>query len=247
VETATLAELATAARLLADYRQVGYLADSTASLWSLINMAAQDARSFVLSSGGERLFAKRETWTLSSGTSGYLLDGTNGTYGSDSPLDRLLEVHLAWSTTHNERIDLVDEATFERLRQLVWGESCPKGWLIREQTLYLAPTPTTATTIALVYVPRYTTLVATTNALVGPEGFARLVALNAAFQMRGMKDLPTAFLEKQIAQCQAAMEQAIRRVTAHDGPRVRDVNPEGYPGDYYGMDYLLRREILPRP
>lgn len=234
-------------RRKAGERQSGYWTDDASAVTSLddlINEKIRGWRSWVMSRGGLQSFALRETWALVSGTASYVCDGTAATAGTDNALDRILELHVLWSDQHHERIEPIDEVVFERYSAIDWAEYGRKGYLFRAATLYFSPTPNVAKNVGIVYIPRFTVLSATTNTLVAPEGMAECVALEAACEIRGERDLSTAYVEKALARAEDHLREAVNRLHAHDLPKMRDVNPEGLGLGLYTDDYVER---LPPP
>ena len=226
MESFTLADLRRRARLYANERQAGRLTDAALSLDDLINEEARQARSWVLSSGGAQCYAVKETWSLRNGIAEYVCSGAVTTSGTDLAMDRLLELHIEWSATHHERIPIVDGATFEQLSQGTWAEYGRKGALLRGQSLFLAPTPSTTTTLSCEYVPRFTAFTTTDSSMLGPEGLAEIIALETAILVRGNVDKSTTVLERKLERARKWVVQAISRIVGHDCPKVRDVNPE---------------------
>ncbi len=246
MESVTLADLRIDCRQYSGQRQSGYFTDdasASTSLDRLINAKLRKLRSLLISKGGAQLYAKHETWSLVSGTADYKVDGSAAAAGTDSPLDRVLDVHLLWSATHKERVRGCTEAQFQRLAQGTWSEYADKGWLLREQTLYFSPTPLTTTSVDIVYIPRFTALSATTDTVTGPEGMRECIALEVGVQVRGELDLSTAYLEKQLADAREMMLDSAEAIMQRDPARIQDVSPEGIFDALYDENW----EPLPPP
>jgi len=240
VESRTLSDLRALVRFYADERQAGFVEDASTSLDYPINDAAREVRSWVLSHpGGRAVWQLRETFELSSGTAQYLLDGSASTAGTDLQVDVLGEVSLEWTTTSKERIEPVSEADWERLNGGTWGQSSSKGYVQRatctvtttgvqtwRQAMVFAPEPSGTTIVAVTYVPSYRAMTATTDAIVGPDGYGKAVALSVAIQVRGMQDDSTTYLEKQLIITRESMLAAVSRRQGNHSPQVVDVDPE---------------------
>ncbi len=235
METVTLAELRAAARLYADERQAGYVTDASNSIDVFINNAARTIRRLVLSyPGGRSFWSLRETFALVGAQAAYRIDGTNSTNGTDYQVESLGEVTLDWGSNQPERVDPMPDAEWERINSGAWGQNATKCYrqaatytgTVWGQTIVFAPTPTAAVTASVEYIPSFTKLVNSTDAITGPEGIGEAISLMTAIQLKGMQNEQAQYLQTQLQGVQEMMRTSIMNRQANFGPRVMDAHPD---------------------
>jgi hypothetical protein len=159
----TLQGLIDLARLYADQRPggaTGFVPDTgSGSVVTLINGACAEFYDLLVSSGGHEYFRKDQQISIVSGTAAYAL-------ASDFYQEQT--VHLEWNNQDWEYVAPFENA--ERMRLVnftTWGRRTPKGYRIfgaqtvaadQEAQIEFSPTPTTAVTCTVRYVPTFTNL-----------------------------------------------------------------------------------------
>jgi len=228
VEETTLSDIRALVRSLADEQLKGVFTDTR--LLPLINMKIRSVRSWALDlPHAYEYFATRETFSLTASQATYEL-GSGGSSELSSPAVQVLEVAILWATDRREIIEPVETREFHELSFFTWGEMIAKGMLVRHGSdgmeIEIAPTPTTASTVAVTYIPGITSLSSDSDTLVGPEGMADVVAVETAKFLPGMQGKPSQYLDQTEALARDAVKRALRNSAPRYGARVLDVAPE---------------------
>lgn len=233
--TVTLLQLQTDALLYADQRPGGATAhvNTTTELTRLINQAAKEFYDLLVAARGQEYFITSTTLALVAGTAAYSLPAAFYELGS---------ITLEWSTTDHEVVRplaaLADRADYTP--PSIWNRWSAKGYRLRgSQTavtqVEFSPTPTSAVTARVQYIPVMTELALTTDTINVANGWDKLVSLKVALEMLSIKGST-----KQRATTLELYEEQLARVTqmasdqdANEPGLIRDVNPEGraYFGD----------------
>jgi hypothetical protein len=226
----TLSQLRSDALLYADERpNSASTFITTTEANRLVNLALAELYDLLVSARGHEHY---ETVTEATAT----VAGT-ATVNLPSDFYQLLSLHLKWSATDIEPVGDLEHVA-DRHRLVNWGtwtQWSPKAFRIRGTVIEFFPTPATATTLQIRYIPAFTDLSMDASTFDGVNGWEKLVALRAAIEMRAINRQPGGELE-------ALYERELRRVeamaaerSAATPKRIRDAAPEmrfGWP--YHG-------------
>jgi hypothetical protein len=220
IQTVTGQQIIDLARLYADERPAGANAFiSTTDDLLLVNTAIQSMHDLLLSLGGEDYFAVDASLVTVPSTATVTLPAT---------FYRLISLHVNWGTNRNEEIH---ELPGEGDRYLLtdfngWGEGTRKAFRIVANTLELYPTPTTAQTLIMRYVPVATELASLADTTPSINGWHKLCALQIAAEMRMVRGQPNGMLQQAYARELERIETIAAERTQNEPARVRDVYPE---------------------
>ncbi len=223
--TITRAQIRARARLHADFPNAdqGKL-DTELNL--LIDDACAEYYDQLVAIRGPGYFEASDTISIISGTQSY-----------DLPEDfyQLRTVVLEWGNDEHEPMRALSEretTTFANLGQ--WQQWADKGYVVRgtqlgANTIAFYPSPRTAVTARVRYVPTYTAFTADSGAggtIDCANAWWKLIAIVVAKEFRGLLGLPTGHLEAlEMKQIQRVNEMATERL--QDEPaRILDVSPE---------------------
>ena len=219
-KSVTLTQLQTDARLYSDHRPSGasvFINDT--EITRLINLALGDLYDLLLAARGHEYYADEDTISVVSGTSRYNLP---------SDFYELLSATLEWGTTNHEPVDSFEHVK-DRYRLNNWANWAawgPKGYRIRGAQIELLPSPTSAVTMRIQYVPAFTDLSSGSDTFDGVNGWEKLVALMVAKEMRIIQGQPFSYLDKLISEERARIEALAADRAASDPRTVREVYPE---------------------
>ena len=209
------------ARLYADQRTAS---ESTAfvnstELNSLINLALSELYDELVKAAGEQFYATNTTLSVVAGTS---------TYSLPALFYQLCDVHLEWATDDLEPVTPLMAAT-ERYKfaGAQWSPWELKAYRLTGDSLVFIPTPTSAVTANVRYVPAITDLVNDSDTFNGVNGWEKLVALRAAGELLAIYSKPNGHVLQ-------LYERELERVRGLANDRdseqnheVRDTYPEG--------------------
>lgn len=220
----TLLQLRTGARLLANERPSGsavFITDT--ELTTIANSRCREFYDYLLAMHGDERFEAETNPTPSATVSG------TATYALPTTTYRLLSVHLRWAANRNEPVHkLTNVDDRERLYDdATWSEDAPKAYRLRGTLLEFFPTPTTAVTVVLRHVPTFTDLSLDADAIDDINGWARLVMLGMAIDVRNINSEPASFLQEQFDRTLERVETLAGEREPNEPARIRDVNPEG--------------------
>jgi hypothetical protein len=230
--TVTLTQLQADALLYCDQRPGGSTSHiNTTELTRLINQAAKEFYDLLVASRGQEYFITSTTLAVVAATASYALPAA---------FYELSSVTLEWSTTDHEIVRplaaLADRADYTP--PTVWNRYSAKGYRLRgSQTaamqLEFVPTPTSAVTARVQYIPVMTELVAGGDTINVANGWDKLITLKAALEILSIKGST-----KQRATIRELFDEQLERVTAmapdqdaNEPGRIRDVQRSG---DYMG-------------
>lgn len=218
----TLANLRSRARTYAEERPGGttvFLTDP--ELTVIINDCIKELYDILVAARGHEFYISSANLALVAGTE---------TYNLPADFYELEDVQLVWSATEVEPVQAFERNESDWYRNFTtWGRWTPKAFRLSGGSIQFLPTPKSAVTATLIYIPTFTDLSGDSQTFDGVNGWELLVTLEAAIAIRAMQKLETGPLEmrrdRQLARIQAlASERA-----ANHPQRVRDVCPEGVP------------------
>ncbi len=229
--TVTLTQLQTDALLYCDQRPGGSTSHvHTTELTRLINQAAKEFFDLLVAARGQEYFITSTTLAVVAGTAAYSLPAAFYELGS---------VTLEWSTTDHEIVrplaSLADRADYTP--PTIWNRYSAKGYRLRGSQsavtqIEFVPTPTSAVTARVQYIPVMTELVNAGDTLQTANGWDKLISLKVALEMLSIKGST-----KQRSTIRELFDEQLERVTAmavdqdaNEPGRIRDVQ---HRGDFY--------------
>jgi hypothetical protein len=230
--TVTLTQLQTDALLYCDQRPGGSTSHiNTTELTRLINQAAKEFYDLLVASRGQEYFITSTPVSVVANTSSYALPAA---------FYELSSLTLEWSTTDHEIVRplaaIADRADYTP--PTVWNRYATKGYRMRgsqsaAMQLEFVPTPTSAVTARVQYIPVMTELVAGGDTINVANGWDKLITLKAALEILSIKGST-----KQRATIRELFDEQLERVKemapdqdANEPGRIRDVQRGG---DYMG-------------
>lgn len=224
--TITRADIRTRVRTHADFPNAdqGKL-DTVVNL--LIDDACAEYYDLLVSVRGQEYFQSTGTLSVVAGTA---------TYSLPADFYQLISATIEWASDEHEVLNSIasERETASYTNLATWDRASTKGFRIRgtqggTNTFALYPTPRTACTIRLRYVPVYTAFTADTGAggtIDCVNAWWSMIVFKVATQFRGMLGLPTDHLRIEFdAQLKRVTEMATERLT--DEPhRIVEVQPE---------------------
>lgn len=235
----TRATIRNNARLYADQRPGGgstFIIDEEYN--RLIGLALAELYDRLVAARGQEYYEKEDT----------SITTANGTANYNLPADyyQMLSVDLLWGTRLEPVPALEHVADRSRFNDAPWDEGCGKAFRVRSPTtptdpssahrIQFFPTPTSAVSVVLRYVP--TCPVLTQDAGIGGSfdgvnGWDRAVSLRVAIEARIIEKVSANDLRSLYeAELERIDQMAADRV-ASTASRIRDVNPEGLPTDVW--------------
>jgi hypothetical protein len=218
MRTVTLAQLKRMSRLYADERPGGanaFISDD--ELRDLINSHIADEYDLLIHAGGHERY---ETIDTSEAT-------VSGTATIDLPDDfyELLSLHLVWGTRQLEPVDALDSVADRRdVANLgVWARDAEKYFRRRGAYIEFFPTPTTATTVELRYVPTAPILTAEEATFDGVNGWERMICYRVAAEMLAIASKSPATMMALYQAEREKLELLAHQATASHPDRIRDV------------------------
>lgn len=222
-QVVTLAELRSGAYLYADERPGG--TDSvldTVEVDRIINGVLSELYELFVSAREDDGYTKTKTGTTVASQASYTLP-------DDFFERRALE--LNWSATDIEEVQQIQLG--ERNQYILnnsWGRGSPKGFRMlsvsgqRKLTFY--PTPTSAVTYTLFYIPKCPVLQNPADEFDVVNGGGKLVSLGAAIEMRAIVQNEASDLKQMYAEQYERVREMARDREATAPIRIRDVQPE---------------------
>jgi hypothetical protein len=217
------------ARLYSDQRPGGNSAfipdsdqsvNSVASVTDLVNLALAELYDLLVGAGGEEFYVTSAALPVVAGTALYSLPAT---------FYRFSGLSLNWSadsqeevpriSTPRQRVDLMNGAS--------WAERYRKGCRIQGAQLELVPTPTSAVSGTLYYIPTCPKLAADTDTFDGVNGWEKMVALRVACEMRAIEERPYTDLEGLYERERRRIESLVSEREGAHPAQIVDVDPEG--------------------
>lgn len=222
-QAVTLAELRSGAYLYADERPGG--TDSVlepVEVDRIINGVLSELWELFVSAREDDGHTKSKTGATVANQASYSLP-------DDFFQRRALE--LNWSAQDIEEVDQIQLS--ERNQYTLnntWGRGSPKGFRMLnvsgQRKLVLYPTPTSAVTYTLFYVPKAPLLMNPADEFDVVNGGGKLVSLGAAIEMRAIMQNEASDLKQMYADQFARVERMARDREATVPNRIRDVHPE---------------------
>lgn len=221
MKTVTLLQLRTDARLYADQRVASETnAFITATeLTRLINLQIGELYDMLVAARGHEHYATSGTVSVVAGTAGYNLP---------SDFYQLQAVNLEWASDDVEPVEPLNHQQDIWLHQnysYSWQRWSRKAYRLRGSQIVFYPTPTSAVTARLYYVPTFTDLSADADTFNGVNGWEKVVALGVAIEMLEIEESGSG------ARLQAAFDRQLERIEGLAADRdastelqVRDVS-----------------------
>lgn len=168
------------ARLYADQRTSTFLTDTEVS--RLVNLQIGELYDLLVEARGHEFYATSDTIAIAAGTAAYNLP---------DDFYQLLALNLEWVDDDHEPVDpLNHQGDIWRYADIEWQRWSAKGYRLRGSQIDIYPTPSSAVTARLHYVPVFTDLPivvgeATTfeGEFDGVNGWEKLVVLGVAIEM----------------------------------------------------------------
>lgn len=219
------------ARLYADQRPGGtsaFVPDTgttdVGTLNDLVNLAGAELWDMLVAARGGGYYDKTGSLSIVAGT---------GTYSLPADFYELRSVQLEWTGQDHEEVpelsDLSERAEF--VNWGVWGSASLKAWRFlgtsTTESIEFVPTPTSAVTARLYYLPRWTDLANDSDTFNGVNGWEKLIALKVAMELRTIEEQPFADLVALYNPVEARVKQMAAERASSSPKRVRQVYPEG--------------------
>lgn len=241
----TLATLRQLSRLYSDERGVsdptsdGFV--KTTELDLLINLELRSLYDRLIQAGGHDYYESSASFPTVSGTSEYTLASMTP---AASTFYRLRRVQIEWGTRDIEEID--DFAVGEELEYQncgAWGRWGAKAFRVVAGKIRIRPTPTSAATVRIYYIPALTDLTSASgnNTFDGVNGWHDAVCLGVACKILDMQNMQSGALQQRRDEVIARIDAMAAERAAEQPKRVLDVSP--------GTNYRGRGRIwgLPKP
>ncbi len=204
---------------------------SDADFYDLINESAAEYYDLLVAVRGHEYSASQSTTFFSGGN---IVPGQS-VYTLPVDFYQLISIVLEWNSLNHELLRPLDtflHAPLFASLSNVWTIGSPKGFRITSsqagtQAIQLFPAPGSAPLVTRArYVPTFTPLPDDATTLNIVSGFDKLIALGAAIEARGIKNLPTAHLEQQLDKQLTRLQTMANERLADQPERVVDVSPE---------------------
>jgi len=225
----SLAKIRGLARLYADQRPGGadaFVPDTdsgvpaVASVNDLVNLAIAEFWDLLVAARGQDYGISAAALAIVANTSVYSL-----------PADfyEAKSVVLEWGPNDHELVEDIDRVedrpAFNNYQN--WGAWSPKGYRLLATQIEFLPTPTSAVTGRLRYVPTAPILVNDGDTVDCVNGWEKLPALRTAMELRAVEEMSYSDLERLFdREKERIMEMASERQAASP-KQVQDVQPEG--------------------
>lgn len=221
--TVTLAQLRADARLYADQRPGGsaatvFIKDSEVN--RLVNMAIRELYDMLVSARGHEFYISEATVNVVANTNRYNLP---------SDFYELLSLTLAWSTDNVEEVPAYNSVRRrpDYLNGGSWTQWGPKAFRVRGTQIEILPTPASAVTATLQYIPAFADLTGDSSTFDGVNGWERLVTLRTAVEMLAIAKQSTAEI-RSLYEAEKERVQGLADDRAAEHPaQIEDVWPEG--------------------
>jgi hypothetical protein len=220
------------ARLYADGRPGGsdaFVVDSDAtanavSFDTLVTGAIAELYDLLVSTRGHEHFLTESTLAIVASTAAYTM-----------PADfyQLLSARLEWSVTEREELEPTGVRTRTHLSNVnVWGRGTPKAYRLRGtqaagvRTFELFPTPTSAVTCTIRYIPICTLLTDDVTTFDDVNNWSELVALKAAIKYRTIAEKPLGNLTALYQEASARISALADQRNANFAEQIEQIFPE---------------------
>lgn len=226
------------ARLYADGRPGGseaFVVDSDAaanavSFDTLVNGAAAELYDLLVAARGHEYYAADTTLSIVASTAAYALP---------SDFYQLLSARLEWGTGRFE--ELVPAGVRERTdyaNLTYWAPFTPKAYRLKgtqtasSQSFELFPTPSSAVTARVRYIPAFALLANDAATFDGVNGWEKLIALKAAIEYRTIAEKPLGPLPQLYQETFQRIQSLADQRNANYAEQVQNVYPEGGRSEY---------------
>lgn len=220
----TLLKMRTGARLYADQRPSGasvFITDT--ELTVLVNLKVRELYDMLIQARGEEHYATEGSLSIVAGTSRYSLPAA---------FYLLYRVTLEWGTNDWEDLPSMDSLR-DRSRLTnsgTWANRSLKAYRLRGSQIEILPTPRSAVTARLQYVPAFTDLAADGDTFDGINGWEKMVMLGVAMEMRAIEEQPYADLQGLYNEQKQRIEDMATERDALEPKRVQDITtPKRWP------------------
>lgn len=225
----TLAKLRGLARLYADQRPGGadaFVPDtdggmqSVGSVNDLVNLAVAEFWDLLTAARGQDYARSSASLAIVAGQSAYNLP---------SDFYEAKSVVLEWGANDHELVDDIDRVEDRPALNNYqnWAAWAPKGYRLLATQIEFLPTPTTAVTGRLLYVPTAPPLTSDTDTVNCINGWEKLPALRVAMELRTIEEMPYSDLERLFEREKARIVEMASERQAARPKQVQDVHPEG--------------------
>lgn len=226
--TVTIDQIVTDAKLYADSRPGGataHINDATEMI-RLVNQSLKKFYDLLISKRGQEYYITSTTLSLVAGTATYNLPDAFYELGS---------VTLEWGSTDHEIVRPLPSlaARSDYTPPLTWNRFTKKGYRLRGAQagtvqIEFLPTPTSAVTARVQYIPVMTEL-ATGQSIDCINGWDDLVALDVARKILSIKgnSKQLALVVEMLAERKEEVEGVADDRDANEPAKIRDVQPEG--------------------
>jgi len=226
----TLATLRQLSRLYSDERGVtdptsdGFV--KTTELDLLINLELRSLYDRLVAAGGHDYYENTASFTTVSGTAEYNLASMTP---AASTFYRLRRVQIEWGSRDIEEVDdfkVGEELHYQNFG--TWGAWGAKAFRVVAGKLRIRPTPTSAATVRIYYIPAFTDLTSASgsNSFDSVNGWHDAVALGVAVKVLDLQNLQSQSLQQRRDEVIARIDAMAAERAADQPKRVLDVNPE---------------------
>jgi hypothetical protein len=225
----TLGKLRGLARLYADQRPGGadaFVPDtdggvpSVGSVNDLLNLAIAEFWDLLIAARGQDYGISAAPLAIVANTSAYSLP--DDFYEAKA-------VVLEWGPNDHEPVNDIDRVedrpAFNNYQN--WGQWSPKGYRLLATQIEFLPTPTSAVTGRLRYVPTAPILANDGDTVDCVNGWEKLPALRTAMELRAVEEMPYSDLERLFDREKARIMEMASERQAASPKQVQDVQPEG--------------------
>lgn len=221
------------ARLYADGRPGGadaFIPDSDSSanavsFDTIVNGCIAEWYDAMVAARGHEYFLTESTLAIVAGTAAYTL-----------PADfyQLLSARLEWGANEVEELDPTPERdrTWFANISTSWARWSPKAYRLRGtqagglRTFELFPTPTSAVTCTVRYIPICSLLTDDTTTFDDANNYSELIALKAAIKYRTIAEKPIGNLQQLYIECSARLSALADQRNANTAETIGQASPE---------------------
>lgn len=233
--TVTLGKLRGLARLYADQRPADETnafvnavgTTTTAGVNDLVNLALCELYDDLVKAGGSDYYRTVDPIAIVATTSLYSLPAT---------FYQMLDLRLEWAANDVEPVGSVKDRDYYKYKNAnLWGTWSPKGYRIAGTQIEILPTPTTAVTARLAYVPACPVLVNDSDTFDGVNGWEKVVALKVAMELRAIEGTGFSTDLEKLYRMEKERIEGMAGDRAAEPDSVTDVLPDNYaPWPYVG-------------